>query len=143
VKRSPGYDQISTHRDLDDMPSMIEQLAAQWRCAAAELRRYGGEMSARALEQAAADLDAALAEQAIGTLTLQDAARESGYSVDHLARLIREGKLPNAGRQHAPRIRRADLPKKAGALRAARPHVILDRTQIARSVVATHAEQRP
>lgn len=132
-----------SERVPSDMPAALEQLAGQWRTAAADLRRYGGEAPARALEQAAAELDAALAEQAIGTLTLQDAASESGYSVDHLARLIREGKLPNAGRQHAPRIRRADLPKKAGALRASRPRAILDRAQIARSVVATHAEQRP
>jgi hypothetical protein len=35
---------------------------------------------------------------------LAEASAQSGYSQDHLARLIREGRLPNAGRPHAPRI---------------------------------------
>ncbi len=35
------------------------------------------------------------------------------YSADHLGRLVREGKLPNAGREGAPRIRLQDLPRKA------------------------------
>jgi hypothetical protein len=43
-------------------------------------------------------------------LTLAAAAALSGYSTDHLARLVRQGTLPNAGRRGAPRIRRADLP---------------------------------
>ncbi len=43
-------------------------------------------------------------------LTLKVAAEESGYSVEHLARLIRQGRVPNAGRCNAPRIRARDLP---------------------------------
>ena len=43
-------------------------------------------------------------------LTLAAAAQRSGYSPDHLARLIRTGAIPNAGRRGAPRIRLADLP---------------------------------
>jgi len=49
------------------------------------------------------------AENAI-VLTLKQAAAQSGYSVDHLARMVRSGLLPNAGRRNAPRIRAADLP---------------------------------
>jgi hypothetical protein len=30
-----------------------------------------------------------------------------------LGRLLRQGLIPNAGRPHAPRIRRADLPRRA------------------------------
>lgn len=45
-------------------------------------------------------------------LDLQEAARESGYSPDHLGRLIRTGRLPNAGKRNAPKIRRADLPRR-------------------------------
>jgi hypothetical protein len=44
------------------------------------------------------------------TLTLRQSAAETGYSVDHLARLIRQGRIPNSGRRGAPRIRVADLP---------------------------------
>lgn len=45
-------------------------------------------------------------------LTLREAAARTGYSVDHLARLIRQGKLSNAGRHKAPRIRVGDLPQR-------------------------------
>ena len=43
--------------------------------------------------------------------TLSQAAAMCNLSVDHLGRLVREGKLPNAGRRGAPRIRGADLPQ--------------------------------
>ena len=49
------------------------------------------------------------------TLTLAEAALESGYSVDHLRHAVASGQIANAGRRGAPRIRRADLPKKPGA----------------------------
>jgi hypothetical protein len=59
-----------------------------------------------------ADLESSVAASSEEPLTLQEAAAESGYSPDHLGRLIREGKLPNLGRTHAPKIRRGDLPRK-------------------------------
>jgi hypothetical protein len=45
-------------------------------------------------------------------LTLLEAARMSGYTSDHLARLIRAGKVTNAGRKNAPRILERDLPRR-------------------------------
>ncbi len=54
-------------------------------------------------------------------LTLEEAARRSGYNAGHLGRLVRQGKLPNAGRPYAPRIRAGDLPKRAKNL--ARPTI--------------------
>jgi len=47
-------------------------------------------------------------------LNLQQAAEESGYSADHLGRLVKDGEIPNAGRTKAPRILRKDLPRKPG-----------------------------
>ena len=44
-----------------------------------------------------------------------EAARRSGYSADHLGRLVRDGKIPNAGRPGAPSIARRGLPRKASA----------------------------
>lgn len=59
--------------------------------------------------------EAAWREHQSGLLTLGEASAESGYSVDHLQRLVSSGDLPNAGEKGRPRIRRADLPKKAVA----------------------------
>lgn len=68
-------------------------------------------------------------------LSLREAAKESGYSADHLGRQIRAGMIPNAGRRHSPRIRRSDLPRKAGALLAPMTLRTFPRQQIARAVV--------
>ena len=93
----------------------VETLLANWRRHAKALRRYGGETPATALESCAADLEATLVERDETTFSLVEAATESGYSADHLGRLVRDGKIPNAGRPGAPRIARTDLPRKAHA----------------------------
>jgi hypothetical protein len=79
---------------------------------AALLREWGASAHAQVLEHALDRLEEALAVQDDVTLNLQEAAAESGYSAEHLGRLVREAKLPNAGRPNAPRIRRCDLPRK-------------------------------
>ena len=98
----------------------IEILPDIWRRQAEALRRYGGETPAVALESCAAELEDTLRERDETTLSLTQAARESGYSADHLGRLVREGKIPNAGRPGAPRIARRHLPRKTGA---GKPHL--------------------
>jgi hypothetical protein len=90
--------------------------------------------AAAAFERAAGELEDAIVRERDELLSLPQAAIESGYSRDNLARQIRAGTLPNAGRRHAPRIRRGDLPRKSGRLTAA-PNLPISRTQIARSVV--------
>ena len=93
--------------------SRPEELASEWRARAQELQDWGsGEGLARAWERAAIELEQALRQQQDETLNLKDAARESGYSADHLGELLRQQKIPNVGRRNAPRIRRADLPIK-------------------------------
>lgn len=62
------------------------------------------------------DFRAVMASEAEAVLSLPQAAARSGYSVEHLGRLVREGKVPNAGRRGAPRIRVADLPRKPPTL---------------------------
>ena len=87
-----------------------------------------------------AEVEALLTAEEDETLSLTRAARESGYSAGHLGRLVRDGTIPNAGRRHAPRIRRADLPRKATALRPqASGHHLPPATpgQIARAVVTS------
>ena len=93
----------------------VKSLPATWRKRAKGLRRYGGETPATALERCADDLEATLVEQDETTFSLVEASRESGYSADHLGRLVRDGKIPNAGRPGAPRIALRDLPRKAHA----------------------------
>ncbi len=93
----------------------VETLPGAWRKQAKTLRQYGGETPAVALEACAAQLEATLMERGETTLSLTDAARESGYSADHLGRLVRDGKIPNAGRPGAPRIALSHLPRKTGA----------------------------
>ena len=99
---------------MSDRPS-IKVLPDTWRTQARTLREYGGETPAVALESCAAQLEAALRRRDVTTLNLTEAARESGYSTDHLGRLVRDGKIPNAGRPGAPRIARRHLPRKTGA----------------------------
>jgi hypothetical protein len=98
---------------------------------------------AKLLDSVLADVGALFASASDETLTLREAASESGYSQDHLARLVRAGAIPNAGRARSPRIRRANLPRKAAALPGSPPRPQLvgaDPEQIARSVVTS--EQR-
>lgn len=71
-------------------------------------------------------------------LTLTQAERLSGYSRAHLGRLIRDGKIPNAGRPNAPRVRSDDLPRKPGHLPSQQDSSQIGGTskrQIVRSIV--------
>jgi hypothetical protein len=89
---------------LTDLPKAFRERAAFLRENAA------AEQAATAWERAAIEVEAALHAHGSEVLTLRDAALESGYSPDHIGRMIREGKIPNAGRAGAPRIARGDIP---------------------------------
>ena len=88
------------------------ELPDEWRALAAQQRRLGAESQARILDFCADELAAALARAGDELLSLARAAHESGYTADHLARMVRQGKIPNSGRKSKPLIRRRDLPKK-------------------------------
>lgn len=93
----------------------LERALCAIRSTANELRPdFGDEARARAIEWAASQLELALHDRAEEMLTLAEASLRSGYSQDHLARLLREGRLPNAGRRGSPRIRAGDLPVRRG-----------------------------
>ena len=109
-------------------------LSSRWRTHAKLFRDHAEEPLARAYEACATELEEALASEGDVALTLRQAAEESGYSADHLGRLLREGTIPNAGRPRAPRIARGHLPMKSGV--ASGPaNLQLDRTQIVRSAI--------
>ncbi len=103
-----------------------------WRARATLLRQHGAGDVARTWELAADEIEEAWATLGEDTLSLVDAARISGYCADHLGHLVKTGKIPNAGRTGAPRIRRADLPmkKKGGRGRPTRPHRVPTREDI-------------
>ena len=119
-------------------PASVERLPADWRKQAKALRRFGGETPAVAIERCADDLEATLVERDDTTYSLVEAARESGYTATHLGRLVRDGKIPNAGRPNAPRIARRHLPRKAPAQAplAEKPHPReRSNTQIVQSII--------
>ena len=93
---------------LQDLPTTFREKAAFLRENAA------AEQAATAWERAAIEVESAMRGHELEALTLRRAARECGYSVDHLRRLIRDGTIPNAGDTREMRILRMHLPKKPG-----------------------------
>jgi hypothetical protein len=112
------------------------QLPPVWRAKADVLRKHGAPGQATAVEALAEELDQVLRSELDVVLTLTDAAGESGYSAEHLGREVRQGRISNAGRQGAPRIRRGDLPRKAPCGIAASRTVTYDAGADARSLLA-------
>ncbi len=124
---------------------MLMDLASTWRARAEQLRPYSPP-AATAFEEAAADLERELHSLQGEPLTLVQAEAESGYSADYLGKLVRKGKIPNAGRPNAPKILRRDLPRKASRLPSSVPTVKLVGAtpgQIARAVVASSHKGDP
>ena len=80
--------------------------------------------AAATTEACAAELEAFARTHALEALTLTQAADESGYSSDHLARMIGEGRLENVGEDRAPRLARGSLPKKPPKASKAEPDLV-------------------
>jgi len=95
----------------------VQALAQRWRDDAVLLRRRGAEAQATVLESCASDLEEEERRLSLETLTLEEAEGESGYSYGALQKMVADGRLPNAGGPHRPRIRRCDLPRKPSARR--------------------------
>lgn len=94
----------------------LAEFRQRWERRRDEWARFGVSVDgAKLAAEVVADLDAFESSAADEVLTLTDAARESGYSAEHLRHLIASGQLENAGRKHAPRVKRSDLPRKPGA----------------------------
>lgn len=118
-------------------------LADQWRDEAHALRtRYADDRAATLFERLAEDLEETLRSTEDHLLTLQQASELSGYSIEHLGRMIREGKIPNAGRKGAPRIRLRDCPRKTTGLTATFPTPQLESAHAEQVVAAIVAQAR-
>lgn len=122
--------------------SLVGQLATEWRARATELRKWAAaEGAACALETAAEELDCSLRAERDEVLSLGEAAKESGYSADHLGREVRNGRIPNVGRLHSPAVRRGDLRRKRGGLlNPVKPANIPTRRQIAQACITPNYE---
>ncbi len=107
-----------------------------WQVRAATFQAHACDPVAAAYTTAANELAAALIEHANATLDLQSAAQESGFHPDTLRHRLAAGTLPNAGRTGAPRIRRADLPRKPGRKSTLAAAGGYDPQQDARSLLA-------
>jgi hypothetical protein len=120
----------------------LAELAAQWRARAVQLREWSGaaaESVAHAYERAADELCAEIERDSAETVTLTEAERISGYSADHIGRLLRNGTVSNAGRKNAPRVRLSDLPRKPGAaLKQPTGNLHIDREARAQAVINRH-----
>jgi hypothetical protein len=98
---------------MDPLRQAIVDISAKAR----ELRDvFGDEGRARALEWASEQMAAALRQHHDEVVSLEEAARISGYSAEHLSRLVREGKIPDArpkGTKGRLIFRRRDVPPHA------------------------------
>lgn len=101
----------STHGPyMDSDSNALGDLPAAWRQRAEDLKRWAAaDGAACALERAAEELEQALKAEAETLLTLTEAAARTGYSSDHIGRLVRTGAVANAGRKNAPKVRLGDL----------------------------------
>ncbi len=117
------------------------EFSAKWSGEGRLMKQRGALVNGAALiEEVLDDFIEVTRTSAQEQLNLTDAAAESGYSPDHLGRLVKRGLIRNSGRPNAPRILRSDLPRKPGGLPpASRTHHLMGASpgQIARAVVTS------
>lgn len=123
-------------------PENIGEAIARWRERQEEWLRFHVQVDGAALAgEVISDLESVAATNDNDSLSLTQAALESGYSAGHLGREVKAGRIPNAGRENAPRIRRRDLPRKPGFLPSGSTDSMISRKRIARSVVNSQSRR--
>ena len=96
---------------------VLAELIDHWQARRDELDTLGAQVTAAALfDEILADIRLLLQGQGEELLNLTQAAEVSGYTADHLGRLVRSGTIPNQARFRAPKIRRADVPIRPGRI---------------------------
>ncbi len=120
-----------------------EEILTRWETRLAEWGELHVQVDGKTIaEQVLSDLHEMGDAYDLAALSLEAAAAESGYSAGHLGREVRAGRIPNAGRENAPKILRRDLPRKPSSLRAAPAENMLDRKRIARAVATSNGRTR-
>lgn len=105
---------------VGSLEQLLSRVTTRWRSEAEVLHRRGADEQAAVLESCASELVEEGRFLSLEALTLEQAAAESGFSYSALQKMTRDGTIPNVGKKGAPRVRRADLPKKPGGGRKAR-----------------------
>ncbi len=101
-------------------PAWVNELAERWRDdARRRAMLWPADPLAAVLPRLADELEAEAQQFGTTSLTIRQAAEESGYSEAHLREMVREGKLPLAAPEGPYRIRRENLPLKPGTRRGA------------------------
>jgi hypothetical protein len=95
------------------MPN-FSQLLSDLREEADNLRQWGATAQADAAFHIIGRIEAWARERELEALTLEEAAKESGYTYSGLQKMMARGELTNAGTKHRPRLIRGELPKKGG-----------------------------
>lgn len=116
----------------------LADLIARWESRGADLARLRASVDAETIvAEFVADLTALDRVESVDVVTLREASRIGGYSVDRLQHLVANGQLKNAGQKGRPRIRRADIPTKPGHRLPEQPEPtqLSSRRRIAASVV--------
>ena len=91
---------------------LVSALPTHWRARATELERYA-PAAAQAFKDAADQLQDVLQATA-DSVSIKEAATLGGFTIDHIQRLVRQGRIENVGRKGKPRIRCEDVPIKPG-----------------------------
>lgn len=106
---------MSAFLNSNSLGTKLEALAETWRTQAELFAEHECPDVAATYRRVAEQLERGLRAWEDERLTIKDAAAESGYSAEHLRRLVRSGKLDvqrNAGRKSRVKVRRGDLPAK-------------------------------
>jgi hypothetical protein len=92
--------------------SSTRGLLDRWQEEARLFRRRGAAALAECVESMVTELERALQAETDDELNLNEAATRSGYSADHLRRLVRERRIQAFRRGRRLFFRRGDLPRK-------------------------------
>lgn len=111
------------------------EIRDRWLARRDEFRRLKASVDGAALcDELLVDLASIVNDPNEKPVSIRQAAKLSGYSEDHIGRLVRDGKLGNVGRKHAPRVLPSALPRRAKLALAATTRAPYDATADARSL---------